>query len=115
MKKEDMHQKNLETLQDKYDEEGILNDLEFIWDGPAHWQKYENSSPRIVFLAKEAHSSYHPSTPSKVDNRFSTNIATWAYHITSAFNSNSNINNPTDGELQSAWDSIAIVEIKKNR
>ncbi len=102
MKKEDMHQKVLENLYQKYWDEGFDNNLEFIWDGPSHWEKYENSSPRIVFLAKESHGSYHPSTPSKVNNLFSTNIATWASLL-----------NPNYDELQKAWDSIAIVEIKK--
>lgn len=115
MKNEDKHQKVLENLYNEYYLAKVVDDkTEFIWDGPSHWDKYEDKSkPRIVFLTKESHSSFHPSTPSNVDNTFSRNIARWTNIITSALDINSKIKNPYSDELQEAWNSIAIVEIKK--
>ena len=114
MTKEESHEKVLKELQIEYEKEGIdLNVLESIWDGPSHWDKYENSIPRIVFLAKEAHSSFHPSTPRIVDDRFTKNIATWASLIIATLNINSNKKDALSKDLQDTYDRIAIVEIKK--
>jgi len=84
-----------------------------MWDGPSYWEKYEASKPRIVFLAKEAHDSFHPSTPRPLDDRFTRNIARWASVINSILDANSKIKNPFEENLQNAYDSIAIVETKK--
>jgi hypothetical protein len=114
MKNEDLHDQLLSKMEDHYLLDGIPKEKEFIRDGPSHWDKYqEKSKPRIVFLAKESHSSFHPSTPSKVNNPFSRNVARWANLIMAAEDTNSNIKNLYSDELQEAWDSIAIVEIKK--
>ena len=113
MTKEDMHEKLLNDLEDHYLKEGVDKKIEFIRDGPSYWNKYENSTPRIVFLAKEAHSSFHPSSPRVIDNRFTKNIARWASLIFSILNINSKIENAYTDDLQEAYDSIAIVEIKK--
>lgn len=113
MTKEDMHEKLLNDLEGHYLKEGIDKKIEFIRDGPSYWDKYENSIPRIVFLAKEAHSSFHSSSPQAIDNRFTKNIARWASLIFSILNINSKIENAYTDNLQEAYDSIAIMEIKK--
>jgi len=111
MTKVDKHQKVLESIYDHYLNEKI--DKEFMWDGPSYWEKYEASNPRIVFLAKEAHDSFHPSTPRRLDDRFTRNIARWASIINLILDANSKIKNPFEENLQNAYDSIAIVETKK--
>lgn len=109
----EIHDKLLINLEDHYLKEGVHSEIEFIRDGPSYWDKYEASIPRIVFLAKEAHSSFHPSIPKIIDNRFTINIGRWASLIFSILNINSKIENPYTDNLQEAYDSIAIVEIKK--
>jgi hypothetical protein len=111
MTKKEMHGDVLDKLYETYLHENI--DEEFIRDGPSHWDKYEASTPRIVFLAKEAHSSFHSSCPQTIDSRFTINIARWASVIFSILDSNYKVENAYTDNLQEAYDSIAIVEIKK--
>jgi hypothetical protein len=113
MKKEDMHAKVLAALEDHYLLEGIDKNKEFMWDGPSNWEKYESSKPKIVFLAKEAYASAHPSNQIKIHDRFTRNIARWASLIISILNNDTITKNPFEDNLQESYDSIAIVEIKK--
>lgn len=114
MTKEDQHQKIKSDMEDYYLSNGMDPATEFTQDGPSHWVKYASKgNPRIVFLAKEAHSSYHPSDPKAVDSKFTKNIARWANIILSLMHVTTAANVFTDG-LQEAYDSIAIVEVKKS-
>lgn len=105
------HGEILDRQKESYWDVGL--DPEFIYDGPSHWDKYEESNPRIVFLAKEAHSSFAPSEPRVVDDRFTRNIARWAYLI-NAHGDSTNISvMPESDKLQEYYNRIAIVEVKK--
>lgn len=108
------HQEVLEELYAEYIAELKDDEIEFIWDGPAHWDKFEEKENiRIIFLGKESHSSYHPSTPSLVNDKFSRNIARWTNIIISNLHIKEKIVDPYSDDLQAAFDRIAIVEVKK--
>lgn len=107
MTKKDQHEKILLNLEDAYIDAGY--NLELQWDGPSNWEKYEHSIPRIIFLGKEAYSSCHHAHPSAVnETEFKKIIAEWASIIKSTLNCN-----PKYKDLQDAWESIAVVEVKK--
>ena len=111
MNREQLHWDNIEANKESYF--NVTPPPEFICDGPSHWPLFEASKPRIVFLAKEAHSSFIPDQPSDVNNRFSRNIARWAYVIfNAAMQAQENIM-LEDDKLQPFWDKIALVEVKK--
>lgn len=112
MKREECHERVLRNLEKEYHLSGEVDALvEFTEDGPSHWEKYlDANTPRIVFLAKETHSSFHPSTPIKINGRFGINIGKWASAL---FNINRDIENKYIENLQEAYDTIAIVEVKK--
>lgn len=107
MVKKDQHEQILLNLENAYIDAGY--NLELQWDGPSNWEKYEHSTPRIIFLGKESYDSCHHSDPSSVNKtEFSKTIAEWALIIKSTLNRNSIYK-----DLQDAWESIAIIEVKK--
>lgn len=101
----------------EYDTKG-----EFCWDGPSNWGKWTKQVPKILFLVKEPHSGYHPSTPSmenpKISGKFCLNIARWKFAIRKLYENSNEIPAFPNVEDLRSWsenkiDDIAIVEVKK--
>lgn len=111
MTTQEQHESICKNLYDEYLKQNIHQ--EFIWDGPSNWSQYESGLPKLVFLAKEAHHSFHPSTPRTINDRFTKNIARWAFIIKNILNYAFDNSSISLDELQKAYDSIAIVEVKK--
>ena len=92
--------------------------VKFTWDGPSKWEKWINTTPKLLFLAKEARGEYEPSiTPDNINNSFGKNIARWNYVIKSFFKQKGfELNYPSDNlfsKPSETFDEIAIVEVKK--
>lgn len=88
---------------------------EFTWDGPSNWKLWCSQKPGVLFLAKEAHSGYHPSVPNQeISNKGGKNIARWNFAIQSLYEDrNKDLAFPDDSQLPGASDAFAIVEVKK--
>lgn len=107
------HIKLMEDLHEKYFLSMKETD-EFIWDGPANWDLYEASYPRILCLVKESRNGYHPSTPNqKTNTKFMRNLARWSYLIRESFQSSNEPAMPSNSDLPETNDNLAIVEVKK--
>lgn len=111
---QDRHQKILEMLYEKYkDSENDI--MEFTWDGPSDWKKWEEQKPKILFLLKEAHSGFQPCIPNqKIENKTGRNISRWKNAIKLLFeNSKDSPTFHANNILNETNDNIAIVEVKK--
>lgn len=117
MGKKEKHEKLLAEWKEEYEKKRDIEYDEFVLDGPSDWELYENSYPKILFLAKEAYAAggFHPSKPQQpVNTKFLRNISRWTLAITKSFeNEELSLKIPDDTGLPEFNDSIAIIEVKK--
>ena len=111
MEKRDINEQLIKELEDIYNNNGYGG--EPIYDGPSNWNSYENSSPKIVFLAKESHGSYHPANERIIDDRFTKIIGIWASIINSGLQNGVDKCDFSRETIQRFYSSVAIVEVKK--
>jgi len=101
----------LKEIQILYENEEIdLSVIESTWDGPSDWNAYMKSFPRILFIGKEAHSSFNPSDSLKREpSRFIKNIVKFD-RLTKAILNKKEVDDFED--IKSYWQQIALIEIK---
>lgn len=87
---------------------------EYTWDGPSDWENWEKTTPKILFLVKEARKGFHPSVSSQSsDNKLAKNLFRWTIAINTAINQSKLSNFPDDNLIPPTMDGLCIVEIKK--